>query len=98
MNDTFLMCFAEPFRSLNCDIEQALERKQPLAAAIPAGPRGYQVTHRLPFEQFHDNEPVSGVFFHAVNGADVWMVEGRSSSGLPLETVLRFDILGQLFR
>jgi hypothetical protein len=53
------------------------------------------VPERLPFQQFHGDEGSPIGLVDLVNGADVCMVQGGRSLGLPLETAEGLCILGE---
>ena len=52
---------------------------------------------RLALEQLHRNEVLPLMLVDVVDGADVRMIQGGGRLGLPLESLQRMAVLGQLF-
>src|SRR5947209_20273124 len=77
MDDSLRVCSLESIGDLDAQIEHRLDLHRLAGDPVP---------ECLPLQQFHGDEgsPIGLVDF--VNGADVGVVQGGSSFGLPLKT------------
>jgi hypothetical protein len=77
MDDSLRVCRIQGVGDLDAQIEHHLDLQRLARDPMP---------QRLPFQQFHGDEPSSIGFVNFVDGADVRMVQRGRSFGLPLET------------
>jgi hypothetical protein len=59
---------------------------------------GDTVLQSHPVQKLHGNERTTVVLADFVDGADIWMVEGRSRTCLPAKAFQSLWVLGQVFR
>jgi hypothetical protein len=52
---------------------------------------------RLAFQELHCDEVLAADFVDVVNRADIRMVQSRSCTGLPLETLQSLAVFGEFF-
>jgi len=100
MRDALLVGRIHPFECLKRNIEHALKLNCALRfVTITNRPRcSNQFAQSLALKQFHHNERLTGMFFDAMNGANIGMVEGGSRSRFAFEAILCRRIMGQFFR
>src|SRR5688572_8328235 len=77
MNDAASVCGSECLCCLQRDGQSTFERQR---AAV------YELPHILPFNELHRDEMDAVDLIEIKNGADVWMVKGRSEARFTLET------------
>jgi hypothetical protein len=76
MDDARRVSDIERIRNLHGEIQKLFQRER---LALDA------VIQRRPFQAFHDNEETVLVFADVVDGADVWMIQGRRRARFPAE-------------
>ncbi len=89
MNDPLVMRCFEPFGNLHEDRDGLIEWNRSSRNTL---------RERLAFHELHDQELLAFVLLQAVQGCDVRVIELSQQSGLSLESVHAFFVLGELFR
>src|SRR5467141_1325930 len=74
-----------------------LSGKQKKSFHLQRTPRN-AVLQRHALEKLHDDERLAFVLPDFMNGADIWMVQGRRSAGLSTETLQRLRVLRNFLR
>ncbi len=88
MDDTLRVCGIERVGNLKAQIEHRFDFQRLAINLVP---------ERLPLQQFHGNKSSPIRLVNFVDGADVRVVQGGRSLGLPLETAESLCIVGEFF-
>src|SRR6266851_1976995 len=86
VDDTLRVCRVESIGDLDAQIEHRLDLQRLASDPVP---------ERLPLQQFHGNKSSPIRLVNFVDGADVRVVQGGRSLGLPLETAESLCIVGE---
>jgi hypothetical protein len=86
VDDSFRVCRVERVGNLDTQIEHRFDLQRLATDEMP---------ECLPLQQFHRNESSAICLVDLVDRADVWVVQGGRSLGLPLETAQGLRVVGE---
>jgi hypothetical protein len=89
MDDSLSVGGFQRIGRLNAEIQEFVRGDRPLADSL---------LQRLPFQQLHHDHRLMIVFFHVINRADIWVVQGGSGASLAFKAGERPRVLNDLFR
>ena len=89
MNNSLAMGGVERVCNLNRDVEKLVVRKRPRYQALG---------QRFAFEHFHSYERLAIMLADLVNGADIFVIDGRSRAGLVAKALQGCSIRSQIAR
>jgi hypothetical protein len=87
VDDSLRMCRVQRIGDLDAQIEHRFDLRRLATNYVP---------ECLPLQQFHRNESSSICLVDLVDRADVWVVQGGRSLGLPLKTAEGLSVVGKL--